>query len=91
MLIKKGISLNPKEGLSALLKRNLENYLASHSDGKVPPGLYNRILNEVEKVIFPVTLKYVKGNQTQAAEILGISRNTLRKKIQMLYGDNFDK
>jgi len=47
--------------------------------------LYHVVLNEVEPAILDVVMNYVEGNQTEAAEMLGISRGTLRKKLK-LYG-----
>ena len=83
--------MSPKEtiehleyGFSKAIEKNLEKYFASHKGNTVPPGLYDRIIDEVERVIFNVTLKYSKGNQLQASKILGINRNTLRKKITKL-------
>lgn len=83
-------SMNPEEGLSSVLEKKLQKYLASHGKGTIPPGLYDRILKEVERVVLAVTLKYSDGNQTQASKILGISRNTLRKKMQKLNVEDFD-
>ncbi|MDR2681539.1 MAG: Fis family transcriptional regulator [Holosporaceae bacterium] len=70
-----------ESGLSNVMRRNLEKYFDSHKDDVVPPGLYNRVIGEVERIMFEVTLKHVKGNRLQAAKILGINRNTLRKKM----------
>ena len=47
--------------------------------------LYNVVLSEVEPAILDVVMHYVEGNQTEAADMLGISRGTLRKKLK-LYG-----
>jgi len=47
-------------------------------------SLYNTLLQEFERPLITLTLKETKGNQIQAAEILGLNRNTLRKKIQEL-------
>ncbi len=47
-------------------------------------GLYDRVLEEVERPLIQLTLAATRGNQVRAAEILGLNRNTLRKKIQDL-------
>ena len=49
-----------------------------------PPGLYNRILREVEMPLIALSLSATRGNQIKTAELLGINRNTLRKKIKEL-------
>ena len=73
-----------KRGLSAAVKYHLEIYFSA-LDGSVPAGgLYSRILFEVEKPLIELTLKATRGNQVQAARLLGINRNTLRKKIHKL-------
>lgn len=79
------------EGISEGLRRKLEKYFNSHEEGNVPAGLYSRVINEIERVLFEVTLKYSAGNQSLAAKILGINRNTLRRKIQELYVSDFPK
>ena len=54
-------------------------------DGAAPPvGLQGRILREVEYPLIVATLEVTRGNQVKAAEILGINRNTLRKRIREL-------
>lgn len=79
-----------EEGISVVLERKLEQYLASHGRGEIPPGLYDRVLNEVERTVFNITLKYCGGNQSKASKALGINRNTLRKKMQKLNIDGVD-
>jgi len=70
---------NKKRGLSA------EAYLREHFDlygGVLPaPGLYGRIISEIEKPLLKLALDATRGNQAKCAKILGINRNTLRKKI----------
>ena len=59
-------------------------YFADQPDGVPPAGLYDRVLEEVERPLIQLTLAATRGNQVRAAEILGLNRNTLRKKIQDL-------
>jgi Fis family transcriptional regulator len=62
----------------------LELYLGD-MNGHDVHDLYHVVLSEVEPAIFNVVMHYVDGNQSHAAEVLGISRSTLRKKLK-LYG-----
>jgi two-component system nitrogen regulation response regulator GlnG len=55
-----------------------------HGDELPPPGLYDRVLREIELPLIALTLSATRGNQVKAAELLGINRNTLRKKIRDL-------
>jgi two-component system nitrogen regulation response regulator GlnG len=67
----------------AMSKRLISVFAASSPD--LPPaGLYDRVLAEVERPLIRHALKATKGNQIRAAAVLGINRNTLRKKIQTL-------
>lgn len=77
-----------EQGFSKFVEKQLEKYFASHPKGSIPPGLHERLINEVEKIVINVTLKYVDGNQLQASKILGINRNTLRKKMLKFAGEN---
>jgi two-component system nitrogen regulation response regulator GlnG len=70
--------------LGALIERHLASYFASQADGVPPSGLYDRILAEVERPLFQLTLSATRGNQVRAAEVLGLNRNTLRKRINDL-------
>lgn len=64
---------------------HLQNYFAAHDDGQLPPsGLYERILPLIEKPLIEMTLRATGGNQVKAAYVLGINRNTLRKKMAEL-------
>jgi two-component system nitrogen regulation response regulator GlnG len=70
-----------EDGFSKIIEKGLEKYFISHKEGIVPSGLYGRIITEVERAMFNVTLRHCGGNQLQASKILGINRNTLRKKM----------
>ncbi|MFI4950990.1 MAG: sigma 54-interacting transcriptional regulator, partial [Caulobacterales bacterium] len=70
--------------LSQLVERKLSSYFADQPDGLPPTGLYDRVLEEVERPLIQLTLSATRGNQVRAAEILGLNRNTLRKKISDL-------
>ena len=72
------------ETLSVSVERHLSNYFNSFGDALPPPGLYHRILREVENPLISVALASTRGNQIKAAELLGVNRNTLRKKIRDL-------
>jgi two-component system nitrogen regulation response regulator GlnG len=67
--------------LATLIERHLASQFASHVDGVPPPGLYDRVLADVERPLFQLTLAATRGNQVRAAEVLGLNRNTLRKRI----------
>ena len=70
--------------LSTSVERHLSKLFGSHSDGLPPPGLYHRILRELEQPLISAALAATRGNQIKAAELLGLNRNTLRKKIRDL-------
>ncbi|HZN31460.1 MAG TPA: sigma 54-interacting transcriptional regulator, partial [Xanthobacteraceae bacterium] len=74
----------PEEGLSAAVERHLAAYFASFGEELPPPGLYHRVLREIEHPLLSVTLAATRGNQIRAADLLGVNRNTLRKKIRDL-------
>ena len=67
--------------LGASVEKHLKQYFDSHKNELPANGLYDRIIHEVERPLIIKTLDLVKGNQLKAAELLGINRNTLRKKI----------
>ncbi len=72
------------DNLSEIIEQYLAREFALYENGIPEPGLYGRILRDVEKPLITATLAATRGNQIKAAEILGMNRNTLRKKINDL-------
>jgi two-component system nitrogen regulation response regulator GlnG len=73
-----------EDKLSLAVERHLSKYFANFDSGLPPPGLYHRILREVEYPLLSAALAATRGNQIRAADLLGVNRNTLRKKIREL-------
>ncbi|HQY42590.1 MAG TPA: response regulator [Paracoccaceae bacterium] len=69
------------EKLSTSVARHLARYFDLHGGVLPPPGLYDRILREIELPLIEIALDATGGNQAKCADLLGINRNTLRKKI----------
>lgn len=69
------------ERLSASVARHLRRYFDLHGNMLPPAGLYQRILREIELPLIEIALDATGGNQAKCADLLGINRNTLRKKI----------
>ncbi|WP_300029990.1 response regulator [uncultured Roseobacter sp.] len=69
------------EKLGASVERHLRRYFDLHGNMLPPAGLYARILREVEAPMIGIALEATGGNQAKCADLLGINRNTLRKKI----------
>lgn len=72
------------ECLGDAVERHLNDYFAAHRDGLPSAGLYHRILKEIERPLIEISLAATRGNQIKAAALLGLNRNTLRKKIKEL-------
>jgi two-component system, NtrC family, nitrogen regulation response regulator GlnG len=72
------------EGLAGAVERHIRGYFAAHRGGLPAAGLYDRVLREVERPLITLTLGATRGNQIKAAHLLGLNRNTLRKKIREL-------
>jgi two-component system, NtrC family, nitrogen regulation response regulator GlnG len=79
-----GESHGGDENLSNAVERYLARYFAGFEGDLPPPGLYHRILREVEGPLLTAALTATRGNQIRAADLLGVNRNTLRKKIRDL-------
>jgi two-component system nitrogen regulation response regulator GlnG len=74
---------NTTDTLSAIVERYLNQEFVANG-GLPPPGLYDRILHEIERPLISMCLAATRGNQIRAAQVLGLNRNTLRKKIREL-------
>ena len=73
-----------EESLSDAIERHLRTYFSAHRDGLPTAGLYDRILHEMERPLITLSLEATRGNQVRASTLLGLNRNTLRKKIREL-------
>ena len=67
--------------LSSCVRRVMKQYFQD-LDGEIPADVYDMVLVNIERPMLEVVLSHVAGNQTKAAEMLGLNRNTLRKKLQ---------
>ena len=67
--------------LSECVRKSLERYFKD-LDGETPRAIYDMVMKNVERPMIEAVLYRAEGNQTIAADMLGINRNTLRKKIQ---------
>ena len=67
--------------LSSVVRKVMKQYFKD-LDGEKPSGIYDMVVACVEKPMLEVVMNHAQGNQTRAAELLGLNRNTLRKKLQ---------
>jgi len=80
----RGAAAGASEQFAANLERHVADLFRSFGDGLPPVGLYHKLLRELEAPLIAATLATTRGNQIKAAEVLGLNRNTLRKKIRDL-------
>ena len=72
------------QSLAQSVEQYLTRYFLAQGDRLPPPGVYDRIVQEVERPLISICLAATRGNQIRAAQLLGLNRNTLRKKIRDL-------
>jgi two-component system nitrogen regulation response regulator GlnG len=77
-------SARAPETLEQSVERHLQGFMAAHKDGMPIRDLYDRVLAEVERPLLRLALSATRGNQIKAAALLGLNRNTLRKKLREL-------
>ena len=83
--IANALDVEDDQTLSESVERHLQVYFSGFSSNELPPdGLYDRILEEIERPLLNAALAATRGNQIRAAKLLGLNRNTLRKKLQTL-------
>ena len=74
----------PPEPLAQAVERHIRQFLAASRDGMPMRDIYDQVIAEVERPLIQMTLSATRGNQIKAAAMLGLNRNTLRKKIRDL-------
>ncbi len=89
-LLESGIDAEPAHGggspepLALAVERHIRQFLAASRDGMPMRDIYDQVIAEVERPLIQMTLSATRGNQIKAASMLGLNRNTLRKKIRDL-------
>jgi Fis family transcriptional regulator, factor for inversion stimulation protein len=78
--VKKGIRLNSSNDIGRSVEKSLDEYFR-RLDGEPPHGIYDMVIAHVERALLTSILDRSSGNQTHAAEMLGLNRNTLRAKL----------
>ena len=78
------VHAGPGEPLAQAVERHIRQFLAASRDGIPMRDIYDQVIAEVERPLIQMTLSATRGNQIKAAAMLGLNRNTLRKKIRDL-------
>jgi Fis family transcriptional regulator, factor for inversion stimulation protein len=77
---KKNVRLNSSNAIGRSVEQSLDEYF-HRLDGEPPHGIYDMVIAHVERALLTSILDRSNGNQTHAAEMLGLNRNTLRAKL----------
>jgi len=78
--VKRTVRLNGSNEIGRSIERSLDDYFRK-LDGEPPHGVYDMVIGHVERALLASMLERAQGNQTQAADMLGMNRNTLRAKL----------
>ncbi|HEY5365455.1 MAG TPA: helix-turn-helix domain-containing protein [Casimicrobiaceae bacterium] len=78
--MKKKVSLNGRNEIGHCVERSLDEYFRK-LDGEPASGIFDMVIGHVERTVLTAVMARAGGNQTQAADMLGLNRNTLRAKL----------
>jgi Fis family transcriptional regulator len=78
--VKRQVRLNGSNEIGRSVEKSLDEYFRK-LDGEAPHGVYDMVIGHVERALLASILERAGGNQTQAADMLGMNRNTLRTKL----------
>ena len=78
--VRKSVRLNGSNEIGKSVERSLDDYFRT-LDGEPPHGNYDMVITNVERTLIATVMARANGNQTQAADMLGMNRNTLRAKL----------
>ncbi len=78
--MRKTIRINGNNEIGKTVEKSLDEYFRK-LDGESPHGIYDMVINHVERAVIATVMERAGGNQTQAADMLGMNRNTLRTKL----------
>ena len=78
--MKKTVRLNGTNEIGRSVEKSLDEYFR-RLDGEAPHGIYDMVIGSVERSMLATIMHRVGGNQSQAADMLGMNRNTLRTKL----------
>jgi Fis family transcriptional regulator, factor for inversion stimulation protein len=78
--VRKTIRINGRNEIGKIVEKSLDEYFRK-LDGETPHGIYDMVIFNVERALISSVMARTNGNQTQAADMLGLNRNTLRTKL----------
>jgi len=78
--VRKTLRINGSNEIGRTVEKSLDEYFRK-LDGEPPHGIYDMVITNVERSLIASVMERAKGNQTQAADMLGLNRNTLRTKL----------